>query len=85
MLQVTVKVTNTGTRAGKEVVQLYVMDVESTVIRPVKELKQFAKVELQSGEQHKFVCSLEWLLKGNGVQNTEFSKDDSASLELSNF
>ena len=41
-----VDVTNTGKMAGKEVVQLYVADKESTVIRPVKELKEFAKIEL---------------------------------------
>ena len=35
---------------GKEVVQLYVADKESTVIRPVKELRDFAKVELAPGE-----------------------------------
>ncbi|MET3938423.1 beta-glucosidase [Paenibacillus sp. PvP094] len=48
-IEVRVKVTNTGDRAGKEVVQLYIRDVESTVIRPVKELKAFAKVELEPG------------------------------------
>lgn len=48
-VEVRVKVTNTGDRAGKEVVQLYISDVESTVIRPVKELKAFAKVELEPG------------------------------------
>lgn len=47
---VTVDVTNTGKMAGKEIVQLYVSDVESTVIRPVKELRDFAKVELAPGE-----------------------------------
>lgn len=47
---VTVDVTNTGKMAGKEIVQLYVADKESTVLRPVKELKEFAKVELQPGE-----------------------------------
>lgn len=47
---VTVDVTNTGPRAGKEIVQLYVRDVQSSVIRPSKELKGFAKVELQPGE-----------------------------------
>ena len=50
-LSVTVKVKNTGERAGKEIVQLYVADDESTVIRPVKELKGFEKVELQPGEE----------------------------------
>ncbi len=49
-LSVSVNVTNTGSRAGKEVVQLYVSDVESTVIRPVQELKGFEKVELAPGE-----------------------------------
>ncbi|WP_163537965.1 glycoside hydrolase family 3 C-terminal domain-containing protein [Gracilibacillus sp. YIM 98692] len=49
---VTVKVTvkNTGEVAGKEVVQLYVKDVDSSVIRPEKELKGFEKVALQPGE-----------------------------------
>ncbi|MBB2182445.1 glycoside hydrolase family 3 C-terminal domain-containing protein [Lachnospiraceae bacterium MD1] len=52
---VSVDVTNTGNREGKEVVQLYVRDVESTVIRPEKELKGFDKVELRPGETKK-VC-----------------------------
>ena len=46
----TVTVKNTGSRAGKNVVQLYVGDVESTPLRPVRELKGFAKVELAPGE-----------------------------------
>lgn len=49
-MKVSVDVTNTGRMAGKEVVQLYVADKESTVIRPVKELRDFAKVELDPGE-----------------------------------
>ena len=49
-LTVSVDVTNTGARAGKEVIQLYVADKESTVIRPVKELRDFAKVDLKPGE-----------------------------------
>ncbi len=48
---VSVDVRNTGTVAGKEIVQLYVRDSISTVNRPSKELKGFAKVELQPGEQ----------------------------------
>ena len=47
---VSVDITNTGALSGKEVVQLYVADEESTVIRPEKELRDFAKVELQPGE-----------------------------------
>ena len=49
-LTVSVDVTNTGDRTGKEVVQLYVADKDSTVIRPVKELRDFAKIELAPGE-----------------------------------
>ncbi|MFA9464151.1 MAG: glycoside hydrolase family 3 C-terminal domain-containing protein [Velocimicrobium sp.] len=49
-VEVSVDVTNTGSRKGKEVVQLYVSDKESTVIRPVKELRDFAKIELKPGE-----------------------------------
>ncbi len=48
---VTVKVKNTGKLAGKEVVQLYVKDEASSVNRPERELKHFAKVDLQPGEQ----------------------------------
>lgn len=47
---VCVDVTNTGDRAGKEVVQLYVSDKTGTPDRPIKELKGFEKVELQPGE-----------------------------------
>lgn len=49
-LTVTVDVTNTGSVAGKEVVQLYVADKVSTVVKPVKELRGFDKVELAPGE-----------------------------------
>jgi beta-glucosidase len=42
-------VTNTGSRAGAEVVQVYVRDLVSSVTRPVKELKAFAKVRLDAG------------------------------------
>ncbi|MGK7393652.1 MAG: glycoside hydrolase family 3 C-terminal domain-containing protein [Candidatus Cyclobacteriaceae bacterium M3_2C_046] len=45
-LTVTFKLRNSGTRAGKEVVQLYLHDRESRLHRPYKELKGFAKVEL---------------------------------------
>jgi len=49
-LMVTVDVTNTGEVPGKEIVQVYVHDQKSGLIRPPKELKGFAKVELQAGE-----------------------------------
>lgn len=49
-LTVSVDVKNTGKRAGKEIVQIYVRDVRSSLVRPEKELKAFAKVMLQPGE-----------------------------------
>jgi beta-glucosidase len=47
---VKVDVTNTRQRDGKEVVQLYVKDVEASVARPLKELKDFRKVHIKAGE-----------------------------------
>ena len=49
-ISVSVNVTNTGSMTGKEIVQIYIHDKESKLIRPEKELKGFAKVELQPGE-----------------------------------
>jgi beta-glucosidase len=48
--QVSVDVTNTSTRAGEELVQLYIREPISSIARPVLELKQFAWVALQPGE-----------------------------------
>ena len=50
VVTVTCRVTNTGDRAGQEVVQLYVEDVEASVARPVRELKAFTKLDLAPGE-----------------------------------
>jgi beta-glucosidase len=44
------EVTNTGTREGSEVVQMYIRDLVSSATRPVKELKGFKRVRLQPGE-----------------------------------
>ncbi|MCX7845227.1 MAG: glycoside hydrolase family 3 C-terminal domain-containing protein [Dictyoglomaceae bacterium] len=51
VLKVKIKVKNTGKVKGKEIVQLYIRDVKSNVIRPDKELKGFTKVELEPGEE----------------------------------
>ena len=50
-LNVSVRVKNTGSRAGKTVVQLYVCDKQSTPIRPIRELKGFEKTALAPGEE----------------------------------
>jgi beta-glucosidase len=49
-ITISVDVTNTGKLTGKEVVQVYVHDRKSKLVRPPKELKGFAKIELQPGE-----------------------------------
>jgi beta-glucosidase len=49
-LTVSVEVTNTGSREGAEVVQLYIRDLVASVTRPVKELKAFQKINLKPGE-----------------------------------
>lgn len=58
-LTVSVDVTNTGDRAGKEVVQLYVSDLTGAVRRPVKELKGYEKVSLEPGETKTVTMTLD--------------------------
>ena len=62
-IEVTMKLTNTGKYAGEEVVQLYLRDRVGSVVRPVKELKDFQKVKLQPGESKliKFIIDKEKL------------------------
>ena len=57
-IDVSVKVKNVGKREGKEVVQLYVSDLVAERVRPVKELKNFKKISLESGEQKTVTLSL---------------------------
>lgn len=56
--EVSVTVRNAGNVKGKEIVQFYVGDDKSSVVRPVKELKHFAKVELAPGEQKTITYSI---------------------------
>ena len=58
-LTVSVDVTNAGARAGKTAVQLYVQDRESTVRRPVRELRAFEKIALQPGETRTVTFTLD--------------------------
>ncbi|MCQ4086051.1 glycoside hydrolase family 3 protein [Saccharibacillus sp. JS10] len=58
-LTVTVQVENTGKVKGKEIVQLYVRDVESTIDRPQQELKGFEKIELEPGEKKTVTFTLD--------------------------
>lgn len=57
-LRITVTVTNTGTRAGDEVVQLYLRDDVASVTRPVKELRGFRRIHLRPGERQQVAFTL---------------------------
>jgi len=56
---VSVAIQNTGPRAGEEVVQLYVRDEYSSVVRPIKELKEFRRISLEPGEKRTVTFELE--------------------------
>lgn len=58
-VRVSLDVTNSGARAGQEVVQLYLRDVEASLTRPLQELKAFAKVTLQPGETQRVSLTLD--------------------------
>jgi beta-glucosidase len=58
-LEVTLVVENTGSLAGKEVLQLYVRDLEARLPRPDRELKAFAKIALQPGEAQTVAFTLD--------------------------
>ncbi len=57
-LKLTVTVQNTGERAGAEVLQIYISDTDSTLPKPVKELKAFEKVWLEPGESKEVTFTL---------------------------
>ena len=57
-LTASVTVTNTGTRDGKETVQLYIRDLVGSITRPVKELKGFQKIALKAGESRTVTFSI---------------------------
>jgi beta-glucosidase len=62
-MEVSVTITNTGKYNGEEIVQLYLRDKVASIIRPVKELKDFQKIKLKTGESKtiKFVIDREKL------------------------
>lgn len=70
-ITVSIPVKNTGKVVGSEVVQLYVGEDRPTVVRPVKELKAFSKVKLQSGEESVVTFELQ--------PSTQFAFYDEAS------
>jgi beta-glucosidase len=71
-VEVTIEVRNSGSRAGAEVVQLYVHDVKSSVDRPLKELKGFQRVMLNPGEAR----NLSFTLDKSAMSFFSTAKDD---------
>lgn len=70
-LTVSAEVTNTGSRAAEEVVQLYIRDVAASVTRPVRELKAFARIRLEPGERRTVAFTL-------GIRDLAFHGRDMA-------
>lgn len=58
-IEVHVDIRNSGDRPGQEVVQLYVRDIQSKLVRPLKELKAFTKINLASGESQTVTLRLD--------------------------
>jgi beta-glucosidase len=57
-IQVAVTVKNTGDRAGKEIIQLYLNEQAASITPPLKRLKRFAKIQLQPGETRRYTFEL---------------------------
>lgn len=57
-IEVKLTVTNTGSYAGEEVVQLYIRDISGEVVRPMKELKGFKKIKLAVGESQEVTFTI---------------------------
>ena len=57
-IQVAVTVKNTGDRAGKEIVQLYLNEAAASITPPLKRLKRFAKIQMQPGETRRYTFEL---------------------------
>ena len=81
-IRISVDVTNTGERAGQEVVQLYVGDCVSSLPRPVKELKGFEKIALGPGQTRTVTftplrprrCSTTTIRRGRGLPSRANSR-----------
>lgn len=75
-LKVTVSVKNTGDRIGTETVQLYMQDVTASLVRPVKELRDFAKVELAPNEEKCVELTLKKAEMGFYDNQGQYVKED---------
>ena len=72
---VPIKVTNTGNRAGKAVIQVYIHKMKSKVARPVKELAAYQKVMIRAGESVSINIPLEKKSWDYWIPNIGWTKD----------
>ncbi len=91
-VEVSATITNTGNKAGKEIVQLYIQDVVGSLTQPVKSLKQFKSVTLEPGQSEEVSFSLgpddlkilnnrmEWVVEP-GLFNVWIGKDAKQGLK----
>ena len=78
-LSISVTVTNSGDRIGKESIDLFITDLVGSVSRPNKELKGFDKIELNSGESKKVTFEI-------ATQDLSFiGRDNKRVIESGNF
>jgi beta-glucosidase len=75
LLIASVTVTNTGDRAGEELVQLYIRDIAGEVVRPVKELKGYKKIELKPGVSETVTFEIKEEMLRYHHENLEFKSD----------
>lgn len=77
VLKASVTVKNTGERAGEETVQLYIHRIKADRVRPVKELKGYAKVTLAPGEEKRVTVTAPRDILGYFNMNAEYVTDES--------
>lgn len=71
-----IQITNTGERAGEEIVQLYVRDIAGEIVRPMKELKGYQKVCLEPGEMKEISFTISEEALRYYHSNLEFTSDN---------
>jgi len=78
-LNISIDVKNIGAVKGKEVVQLYIQDVIGSIVRPIKELKGFKKIELEPNEQKRVLFEI------NDKDLTFYNKENCWKVENGDF
>ncbi|MEN8906270.1 MAG: glycoside hydrolase family 3 C-terminal domain-containing protein [Clostridiales bacterium] len=83
-VEIIADITNTGKREGKEIIQLYISSINSNIIRPERELKEFTKIHLLPGEKKtvKFTLNKRAFAYFNTEINDWYVEDGSYNIEI---